>query len=387
MDGRRRSRTLLTASIVALLAGCSSAATSPPTLEPTPTATTGAAGISPSPSPTPSATPTMAPSPTASPGLRIVEVAGTESCVAIQLGNAMAGPKGAHRYRGAAVHCTGTTGDPRVSGTVTGSWDVDLWGTLQSGAYVASGTTILEAAAGRWEGRTTGVYSSDRGAILVSWYNGTDAFAGLGYFELATGREPMTVRGQIFPGRPPALTGIPQVAGPLPSPNLPAEPTPAPTTTPKPGVFGPVTVTQGASTGYTYADFGARTSGSGDEVLYRDGTWAGYSIVNDPRVSGMFVARSWVMDVWGAARDDPAGYGIQWGSSRLDVAGGRWAGPTSGLYDSKGDVIVTWYAGSGRYAGLSYFDLVSRSDQFGPVEGELTMAEFGLVFPGEPPTP
>jgi hypothetical protein len=56
---------------------------------------------------------------------------------------------------------------------------------------------------GTWEGRLTGTFSDDRGDTHTTWYTGSGGYTGLAAFELATGREPWTTQGMIFPGSPP----------------------------------------------------------------------------------------------------------------------------------------------------------------------------------------
>jgi hypothetical protein len=116
-------------------------------------------------------------------------------------------PDGTMHVRGDyhAGRCTLTTDDPRVSGLRSSTWNIDLWGNPDAGqwALVQWGTQRLENAAGAWEGRATGVGSSDRGDFIVNWYKGTGDYAGLSYFELWTGQEPWKIQGQIFPGDPP----------------------------------------------------------------------------------------------------------------------------------------------------------------------------------------
>lgn len=104
-----------------------------------------------------------------------------------------------------AGRCTLTTDDPRVSGLRSSTWNIDLWGNPDAGrwALVQWGTQRLENAGGAWEGRATGVGSSDRGDVIVNWYEGTGGYEGLGYFELWTGSGPWTIQGLIFPGDPP----------------------------------------------------------------------------------------------------------------------------------------------------------------------------------------
>lgn len=162
------------------------------------------------------------------------------------------------QLRKGTLACSDTADDPRVSGTVAAEWNVTQWETLskgenvwvpnEDGAFVQWGTRRIENAGGAWEGNGTGVYSADRGNVIVTWYKGTGGYAGLGYFELLIGpRTAMTIRGQIFPGDPPNLTGFPPVTGAAPSPNVPASPATLPAPTPKAITYGPVTVVQGTS--------------------------------------------------------------------------------------------------------------------------------------------
>ena len=133
----------------------------------------------------------------------VAVVTGTGTCPTADLGNATTDADGVTHYRGGTFRCTVTTDDPRVDGTETAPWNMDLWGTADNGALVQWGTSRLENVAGAWEGAGSGVYSSDRGDIIAFWYKGTGSYAGLSYFELWTGSDPWTIRGLIFPGNPP----------------------------------------------------------------------------------------------------------------------------------------------------------------------------------------
>jgi len=114
-----------------------------------------------------------------------------------------------HRRRRAlprgTVNCIDTSNDPRASGTFTASWNVEWWGTDgNTGANVQWGTAKLVNAGGAWEGRGTGVYSTDRGGTIVIWFKGTGGYAGLTYFWEGTGpASPWIIHGLIHPGEPP----------------------------------------------------------------------------------------------------------------------------------------------------------------------------------------
>jgi hypothetical protein len=365
MDARMLTKQALAGlATVALLAGCAAGAT----VAPSPTTSAPASPAMTRPS-SPATSPTLA----ARPSATTTSVAGTAACPTDEPGTATTVADGYQQFRGGTLVCTVTTGDPRVSGTETASpWNVDMWGKLDSVATVQWGKLRLENAGGAWEGTGSGVYSSDRGDIVVSWFNGIGGYAGLGYFELRTGKEPNTVRGLIFPGDPPNPTGLPPVVGPMPSPNVSDTPRPVPAASPSAIAYGPASVDEGYSE-YTYVDM-------------EGGVYAGNNLVNDPRVSGKFLGPSWTLNLWGGT-SDTLGSGTQWGASRIDAADGSWEGVATGILDSGGDVIAIWSKGTGAYAGLTYFLLLARPDLFGPNPGLDVTGAWGQVFPGDPPTP
>lgn len=192
-----------------LLSGCGAGATPspPPTATASPTTPTPTASPA---TPTPTAIPTassasLAPSedPTAITYGPVTVVTGSEECT-IDVGPGTAGPGGVLQFRDGRLTCTPTTNDSRVDGTATATWYMDGWGpNNETGAVVQWGTVHLENAGGAWEGRATGVWSSDRGDIITIWYQGTGGYDGLSYFELLTGGHPWEIKGEIFPGDPP----------------------------------------------------------------------------------------------------------------------------------------------------------------------------------------
>jgi len=263
-----------------------------------------------------------------------------------------------------ADRCTLTTDDPRVSGSRSSTWNIDLWGRLGiSHELVQWGTQRLENDGGAWEGRATGVaYSSSPGDIIAHWYRGTGGYAGLSYFELWTGFEPWRIQGQIFPGDPPPpfaeeATGTerPEAGGPVAK-----------------GALARVTGTQACPD----ANLNWTTDPDGTMHL-RDQALECTDTTDDPRVSGTHTA-SGSMDMWGTLEH---GAGVQWASVRLESAGGAWEGRAMGVASlpGLGDTIVVWYRGTGDYAGLGYFELITGSFPTYKIQGQ--------IFPGEPPTP
>lgn len=206
MGGRDMGRRLLVGVISLTLSAACAAGVSPtptsatltPTSLPSVSAATPTAAI---------ATPAPTPSPTAITHGPVTVVAGTAVCPSIDFGTVTTDSTGVQHSRGGTLACTQTVNDPRVSGAYTATWNLDWWGTADhsNGALVQWGTVRLVNAGGAWEGRATGVYSSERGDTIAHWYTGTGKYAGLSYFELWTGGldGTWTIQGQIFPGNPP----------------------------------------------------------------------------------------------------------------------------------------------------------------------------------------
>jgi hypothetical protein len=199
-------RLLVGLASVALLGGCAAGAspTEPP-VSPSPAGDPSAAVVSPTPTPTATATATPTPSATAIAYGPVTVVTGTNDCPGLNP-SFTTDPDGTMHVRKLTVECVDTTDDPRVSGTHTATWNMDIWGNPYAGsaAGVQWGTVRLENAGGGWEGRLSGVYSSVAGDSIVVWYKGTGGYAGWAYRELVTGTGPWTIQGQIFPGDPPS---------------------------------------------------------------------------------------------------------------------------------------------------------------------------------------
>jgi hypothetical protein len=378
MNGRcTAGRLLASLTVISLLSACATGASpTPAPASPTPASQPSVAVATPTETPTPSASAAAASAPRSYGP--VTEVKGTATCPTIVLGSPTTGAAGVRRFRNGSVRCTTRTDDPRVSGTHTSAtWNADWWGdaNLSNGALVQWATARLENAGGAWEGQLSGVYSPpERGDIIAIWYRGTGGYAGLSYFELWTGQAPWTILGLIFPAAPPDLAALPAFAPATPAPTAPASPTAAPSPLPSAVVHGPVSVVTGTLDN-TYTSPLNGTSGPGGITRYRDFTFIAADRVNDPRVSGT-ETEYWNMDGWGTPDNGAA---LQWGSVRLENAGGAWEGTGSGIFDSRGDTIAIWYEGTGGYAGLAYSELVTSSEPAWKIQGQ--------IFPGDPPTP
>jgi len=363
-------RLLVGLAVATLVGGCSTSAS--PSSSPT---------TAPSASVSPVSLPTTPGPPSGSPAVAtMTQVVGTSSRVSLDRGTVTTDAKGVQHARGGTVVVQDAVDDPRVGGTTTMTWNMDYWGTpdWSQGALVQWGTARIVNSGGAWEGNATGVSSTDRGDIDATWYTGTGGYAGLGYFRLSTSADlsagvtrRWNIRGLIFPGDPPHLAGVPPVTGPPPMPNVSPVPTAPPAPTASSIAYGPTSVVTGASE-FTFIDLDP-------------GAFAAVVTSNDPRVSGAFLARPWTMR-FAPFPGQEFGIGTQWGAGRLENAGGTWQGVAEGIYDERGDVVITWYKGTGAYAGLSFFELVTRKDVFGPT-AELGYGNYGLIFPGDPPTP
>jgi hypothetical protein len=124
------------------------------------------------------------------------------------------------------------------------------------------------------------------------------------------------------------------------------------------------------------ADLGNATTDANGVTHYRGGTFVCTMRTDDPRVSGTHTSGEWSIDWWGEA-DMSSGALVQWGTPRLENAGGAWEGSGSGVYSSdRGDIIAFWYKGTGGYADLGYFELWTGNEPW-------TIR--GLIFPGDPP--
>jgi hypothetical protein len=364
-QGSTAGRLSIGLAVAALLGGCAAGAS------PTP------APASSSPAGTPSAavaTPTLAPTATATPAPTpasfgpVTVVTGTATCPGMDW-NWTTDLDGTQHVRDghSPNGCTVVTNDPRVSGHRTSTWNMDLWAnpTTGTGALVEWGTPRLENAGGTWRGRATSVASlPGRGDIMVNWYKGTGDYTGLAYFELWTGVEPWKIQGQVFPGDPPPPyakeatgTGRPEAGGPV--------------------ADNAVAVVTGTATCPT-ADLGKATTDAGGVQYFREVDFRCTMRTDDPRVSGTHTSGAWNIDWWGEA-DLSSGALVQWGTPRLENAGGTWEGTGSGVYSSdRGDIIAFWYRGIGAYAGLAYFELWTGQEPW-TIQGQ--------IFPGDPPTP
>jgi hypothetical protein len=97
--------------------------------------------------------------------------------------------------------------------------------------------------------------------------------------------------------------------------------------------------------------------------------------LSDPRVTGMGTLRL------NAVGSTVKGVGFQWGTLRIENAGGAWEGSWTGAYwdhlqsETNG---AAWMVGSGAYEGLTfYLNIRGHADQPADLEG--------VILPAPPP--
>lgn len=179
-----------------------------------------------------------------------------------------------------------------------------------------------------------------------------------------------------LPSATPALA-TPAPLTPAPATPAPATPTAAPSTGPSPSptpvAYGPVSVVAGSAECDVH--LGTSTKGPDGVDQARNGSVKCAMTANDPRLTGTYTA-VWNGDHWGGANGDAI---VQWETGRISNAGGAWEGRGSGVYATRsGDTIAYWFTGTGGYAGLSCFLLLT---------GGMPWDFEAQIFPGKPPTP
>jgi len=171
-------------------------------------------------------------------------------------------------------------------------------------------------------------------------------------------------------------TVAPQLASaPGATPEPTSMPTPASTAAPTPT---PVPSTDGEGAEYvTGTDRHSGTGGTevqvGDVTQTRNVVITAWFSMNDPRVSGTGTGLV-NADIYGTV-------GPEWGTTRLENAGGAWEGTVTGAAwaDTNASDMSGWLVGSGGYEGYTYYWHIRTTGATGVVEG--------IIYPGPPPAP
>ena len=190
-----------------LIAACGAAAATPaPTLAPTPAPTAAlAANISPAPTPMQITAPPATASPTPMPttdGKGDEVVRGTMGLNGLTTDYVITKVGDVSQYRGGVLSFTDEMNDPRVNGTVTFEFGLDLY----TAAASQWGTIKIENENGAWTGTCTGGAWGDglRGLAWSCWLTGSGEYDGYSYYRQIS-REPdaeagATVIGVVYPG-------------------------------------------------------------------------------------------------------------------------------------------------------------------------------------------
>jgi hypothetical protein len=196
-------RLLVAASwLIAVLAGCSGAATAMPSSIPASAAeTTSTPTAGPTPAEEATPTPTASPSGPIDYGLSRL-VFGSEDC---EMDPMLVGPTWSNDLmhgRNAEFVCTVEANDSRVAGTAHYTWNLDRWGTSDiHGSQVQWGTIRIENEGGAWEAEYVGVYTSATGDVGAVDFTGSGDYAGLSYYRWSfeTFGSSWPTKGLIYP--------------------------------------------------------------------------------------------------------------------------------------------------------------------------------------------
>ena len=190
---------------------------------------------------------------------------------------------------------------------------------------------------------------------MRSWIRAIGVLAGVGLLTASCGAAATPT---LAPSSPPAVA---PTAAPTDAPTPKPTPTPVPATD-REGDEAVVGTQSGSiTTSYTLERVG-------DVVQYRDGVVTTADTTNDARVTGT--------GTYAFSVDAYTVVGLEWGSYRLENAGGTWEGPcTGGVSDMENvtSLITCWLVGSGEYAGYTYY-YFRDGDQLQ-----------GIIYKGSPP--
>lgn len=156
----------------------------------------------------------------------------------------------------------------------------------------------------------------------------------------------------------------------------PPDPTAAPTAAPTPAAsVGPMDPAYVTGTGSIVTTVSEPTQRQVGELTYWDDVVLDTAgALSDPRLSGNSTLHL-------SAVTDHAGVGFEWGTARIENAGGAWEGTLRGAVwnDLNASDLSGWYVGSGDYEGLTYYEHIRSSG--------LGAEVVGVILPAEPPTP
>jgi hypothetical protein len=133
-----------------------------------------------------------------------IYVTGRITDFALTQGTVATNEDGTSRSRDGTITYTIVSNDPRVAGTVAGSWHSDRWGTPTNGAAITQwGEATITNDDGTWEAAYNGIWTSTLGDVITRWWQGSGGYEGLTFYMAATGHSAWEWVGLIYPGPPP----------------------------------------------------------------------------------------------------------------------------------------------------------------------------------------
>ena len=124
----------------------------------------------------------------------------------IDEGSVTTNADGTSQSRDGTLTYTLVSDDPRVAGTVTGTWNSDRWGNPADAAITQWGEATITNENGTWEASYNGICTSTLGDVITSWWRGSGDYEGLTFYMAATGKSAWEWVGLIYPGTPPPGT-------------------------------------------------------------------------------------------------------------------------------------------------------------------------------------
>jgi hypothetical protein len=129
----------------------------------------------------------------------------------IDQGNISTDDDGGSHSRDGTINYRVVSDDPRVTGTVSGTWSSDRWGAgITNAVFTQWGVATLTNDNGTWEAPYEGAFATPYGDIVTRWWRGAGDYEGLTFYMWVAGSEVGSPdyewAGIIFPGDPPPVS-------------------------------------------------------------------------------------------------------------------------------------------------------------------------------------
>lgn len=130
-------------------------------------------------------------------------VAGRIADFVMDKGTRTTSSDGTYEILDGTITYTVISNDARVSGTGTGTWHGNRWGTSSDGAIIQWGEETITNENGTWETTFDGFWTSSLGDVITYWWQGTGDYESLTFHMVTTGDSAWEWVGLIYPGTPP----------------------------------------------------------------------------------------------------------------------------------------------------------------------------------------